>query len=109
MNNYQQLQKNLRDLKLTQMSLQLDDYINKINDHKISVVDALYELTNKEVKVKNFNAANAYTIHPALPTSPHIQYCFFGTIKRTEKAIVPINAATVSNNIFIISSCAAKR
>lgn len=42
MNNYQQLQKNLRDLKLTQMSLQLDDYINKINDHKISVVDALY-------------------------------------------------------------------
>ena len=57
MNNYQQLQKNLHKLKLTQMSLHLDDYINKINDHKISVVDALYELTTKEVKVKDFNAA----------------------------------------------------
>lgn len=34
MNSYQQLQENLRELKLTQMSLQIDDYINKINDHK---------------------------------------------------------------------------
>ena len=59
MNNYQQLQKNLNKLKLTQISLHLDDYINKINDHQISVVDALYELTSKEVKVKDFNAANA--------------------------------------------------
>ena len=55
----EQLQKNLDKLKLTQMSLHLDDYINKINDHQISVVDALYELTSKEVKVKDFNAANA--------------------------------------------------
>lgn len=43
MNSYQQLQENLRELKLTQMSLQIDDYINKINDHKISIVDALCE------------------------------------------------------------------
>ena len=41
MNSYQQLQENLRELKLTQISLQIDDYINKINDHKISIVDAL--------------------------------------------------------------------
>ena len=59
MNSYQQLQENLRELKLTQMSLQIDDYINKINDHKISIVDALCELTSKEVEVKNFNAAHA--------------------------------------------------
>ena len=47
------------ELKLTQMSLQIDDYINKINDHKISIVDDLCELTSKEVEVKNFNAAHA--------------------------------------------------
>lgn len=40
------------ELKLTQMSLQIDDYINKINDHKISIVDALYELTSKKLKLK---------------------------------------------------------
>lgn len=59
MNSYQQLQENLLELKLTQMSLQIDDYINKINDHKTSIVDALCELTSKEVEVKNFNAAHA--------------------------------------------------
>ena len=59
MNNYQQLQKNLHELKLTQISLQIDDYINKINEHKLSIVDALCELTSKEVEVKNFNATNA--------------------------------------------------
>ena len=52
MNSYQQLQENLRELKLTQMSLQIDDYINKINDHKISIVDALCELTSKKLKLK---------------------------------------------------------
>lgn len=41
------------------MSLQIDDYINKINDNKTSIVDALCELTSKEVEVENFNAAHA--------------------------------------------------
>ena len=35
MNNYQQLQSNLQDLKLTQMSLKIDEYITKINEDKI--------------------------------------------------------------------------
>lgn len=59
MNNYQQLQQNLHDLKLTQISLKIDDYIAQVNEGKISVVDALYELTDKELDVKNFNATNA--------------------------------------------------
>lgn len=59
MNNYQLLQRNLQDLKLTQMSLKIDEYITKINENKISIVDALYELTSREIEVKNFNATNA--------------------------------------------------
>jgi len=59
MNNYQQLQQNLHDLKLTQISLKIDDYVAQVNEGKISVVDALYELTAKELDVKNFNATNA--------------------------------------------------
>lgn len=59
MNSYQQLQQNLHDLKLTQISLKIDDYIAQVNEGKISVVDALYELTAKELDVKNFNATNA--------------------------------------------------
>lgn len=59
MNNYQSLIHNLKELKLVHISLKIDDYINKINDEKISVVDALYELTKEELEIKNFNATNA--------------------------------------------------
>ncbi|QGU00170.1 Mobile element protein [Candidatus Syntrophocurvum alkaliphilum] len=59
MSNYQILHDNLKELKLTQMSIKLDNYLDQINDGKISVIDALYELTSKEIEVKNFNATNA--------------------------------------------------
>ena len=59
MNNYQKLVSNLNDLKLIQTTLNLDGYITKVNDGDISLVDALKELTDKELEVKNFNATNA--------------------------------------------------
>ena len=52
MNNYQLLQRNLQDLKLTQMSLKIDEYITKINEDKISIVDALCELHPEKLKLK---------------------------------------------------------
>lgn len=41
------------------MAINLDRYLDKISEDKISVVDALCELTTKEIEVKNFNATNA--------------------------------------------------
>ena len=49
MNSYQQLQENLRELKLTQMSLQIDDYINKINELISHNKRQMYD----EINVKN--------------------------------------------------------
>ena len=59
MNNYQILCDNLNELKLTQMVINLDKYLDQVNEERISVVDALCELTTKEIEVKNFNATNA--------------------------------------------------
>ncbi|WP_028306898.1 IS21-like element helper ATPase IstB [Desulfitibacter alkalitolerans] len=59
MSNYQILYDNLKELRLNQMSIMLGQYLDQINEGKISVVDALYELTTKEIEVKNFNARNA--------------------------------------------------
>ena len=39
--------------------MKLDEYITRVNEGNISIVDALYELTSKEIEVKNFNATNA--------------------------------------------------
>jgi DNA replication protein DnaC len=41
------------------MSLLLEPYLNQINEDKISVVQALSELTTKEIEVKNHNATHA--------------------------------------------------
>jgi DNA replication protein DnaC len=73
MNNYQQLQQNLHDLKLTQISLKIDDYIAQVNEGKISVVDALYELTSKELDIKNLNATNAMVKVAGFPHLKEIQ------------------------------------
>jgi DNA replication protein DnaC len=59
MNNYQELNKNLKDLKLYQISIKLSEYIEKINENKIGVAEALLELTNQELEVKNYNATHA--------------------------------------------------
>lgn len=59
MNKYQELHKNLKELKLTQMSIKLDEYIEKINENKLSVMEALYDLTKEELRIKNFNATQA--------------------------------------------------
>ena len=59
MNKYQTLSENLKILKLSQFNVHLDTYIEKINENKISLVEALYELTKKEIEVKDFNAQNA--------------------------------------------------
>ena len=59
MNNYQELNKNLKDLKLYQISIKLSEYIEKINENKIGVAEALLELTNQEMEVKNYNATHA--------------------------------------------------
>lgn len=59
MNNYQELNKNLKDLKLYQISIKLSEYIEKINENKIGVAEALLELTKQELEVKNYNATHA--------------------------------------------------
>ena len=59
MNNYQELNKNLKDLKLYQISIKLSEYIEKINENKIGVAEALLELTYQELEVKNYYATHA--------------------------------------------------
>lgn len=59
MDSYQQLYENLHKLKSTQIKLKIYNYINKINDHKTSVIDLLCKSTSEEVKIKNFNLAHS--------------------------------------------------
>ena len=52
MTNYNKLLNNLEILKLEKIREHIDEYIALINETKKDVVDALYELTNYEVNLK---------------------------------------------------------
>lgn len=53
MNNYNKLLNNLDYLNLTQIRVNLDKYIELINEKNTTFVEALYELTNSEISYVN--------------------------------------------------------
>ena len=56
MNNYHKLLNNLESLKLLKIKESLDQYVDAINDKKKDVIQALYELTQLEIKLREDNA-----------------------------------------------------
>lgn len=56
MSNYVKLTNNLELLKLEKIKENIDQYIDLINNKKKDVIDALYELTNLEIKLRNEKA-----------------------------------------------------
>ena len=59
LNNYVKLFNNLENLELKNMKSNIDQYIEMVNSNDISVVDALYELSELEIKAKKERAMNA--------------------------------------------------
>lgn len=56
MNNYVKLLNNLEILQLEKIKQNLDKYIDLINNKEKDVVEALYELTNLEIELRNEKA-----------------------------------------------------
>lgn len=54
---YNQVINNLQKLKLDKMSSYLSTYLDEINKNNISFIDALYELTQKEIEFKEQRAS----------------------------------------------------
>lgn len=59
MSNYVKLLNNLEKLKLEKIKDNIDTYIELINKSKKDIVEALYELTNKELECKDNKAIKA--------------------------------------------------
>ena len=58
-NNFTKLINNLNELSLFKISNNIENYITAISNGNISIVDALYELTNLEIDLKHERAMNA--------------------------------------------------
>lgn len=58
-NNYTKLINNLNDLALDRIASNIDTYLSLISNGDKTIVDALYELTQLEIDLKQERAMNA--------------------------------------------------
>lgn len=100
MSNYNRLLNNLENLKLLKLKENLDLYINLINDKKMDIVEALFELTNEELKLKEEKAVQGcvkVANFPFIKTLDDYDFSFQPSINK-EKMIEFKNLRFLENN-----------
>ena len=87
MNNYVKLLNNLENLELKNMKSNIDQYIEMVNSNEKSVVDALYELSELEIKAKKERAMNAcvkVASFPFIKTLDDFDFDFQPTVNKQQ-------------------------
>lgn len=106
--NYVKLLNNLETLKLYTLRESLSTYIDLINDGSKSTVDALYELTEKEVDFKEKRAINACVHTAGFPFTKTIDDFDFtfqpGLNKREIEDYASLRFMENNENILFIGS-----
>lgn len=85
--NYNRLVNNLETLKLDKMREYLDTYIDLVNEGKKDIVEALYELSDLEMKmreVRTMNACVKVANFPYLKTFEDFDFSFQPSINKEE-------------------------
>lgn len=85
--NYTRLMNNLSELKLDTIKMNISDYIDMMNDGRKTTVDALYELTEKEMDVRLKRAIKACVHTAGFPydkTLADFDFSFQPSVNRKE-------------------------
>lgn len=106
--NYIKLTNNLEVLKLDGIRDKIDEYIDLINDGKITVVDALYDLTERELKLREQRAMSScvkVANFPFIKTFDDFDFSFQPSINR-DKVLDLKNLRFIENheNILFIGT-----
>ena len=106
--NYIKLTNNLDVLKLDGIRDKIDEYIDLINDGKITVVDALYDLTKREIKLREQRAMSScvkVANFPFIKTFDDFDFSFQPSINR-DKVLDLKNLRFIENheNILFIGT-----
>lgn len=106
--NYIKLTNNLDVLKLDGIRDKIDEYIDLINDGKITVVDALYNLTEREIKLREQRAMSScvkVANFPFIKTFDDFDFSFQPSINR-DKVLDLKNLRFIENheNILFIGT-----
>ena len=105
---YIKLTNNLDVLKLDGIRDKIDEYIDLINDGKITVVDALYDLTEREIKLREQRAMSScvkVANFPFIKTFDDFDFSFQPSINR-DKVLDLKNLRFIENheNILFIGT-----
>ena len=106
--NYIKLTNNLDVLKLDGIRDKIDEYIDLINDGNITVVDALYDLTEREIKLREQRAMSScvkVANFPFIKTFDDFDFSFQPSINR-DKVLDLKNLRFIENheNILFIGT-----
>lgn len=108
MNNYVKLLNNLENLELKNMKSNIDQYIEMVNSNEKSVVDALYELSELEIKAKKERAMNAcvkVANFPFLKTLDDFDFDFQPTINKQQMMdLVSLRFIENNENILFVGT-----
>lgn len=87
MTKYNRLKNNLQTLKLNQIEVHLDEYLNKVQSGDMGIIDCLYEMTNLEMEAKELRAMNACVKtanFPFIKTMDDFDFSFQPTLNKEE-------------------------
>lgn len=101
--NYNRLMNNLETLKLDRIREYLDTYISMVNEGKKDMVEALYELTNFEMELRNERAMNAcvkVANFPYIKTFEDFDFSYQPSISKEQYLILEISDLWKKQKIF---------
>ena len=108
MNIYNKLLNNLEQLKLLKIKEYLDNYINLINDKKMNIVQALFELTEEEIKLKEEKAIHGcvkVANFPFFKTFEEYDFSFQPSINKEQvMELASLRFIEEKKNILLIGS-----
>ena len=105
---YSQVISNLQKLKLEKMSTLLSTYLDEINENNISFLDALFNLTEKEIEFKE-QRASEFNIRvagfPFIKTLDKFDFAFQTSIKKNEiMDLATLRFIEEKKNILLLGS-----
>ncbi len=109
MSNYVKLMNNLDNLSLTVIKDHLEPYISSVNNNDKSIVDALYELSELEIKAKKLRAMQAcvkVANFPFLKTLEDFDFDFQPAVNKQQMLdLSSLRFVEQKENIVFLGTC----
>lgn len=107
-NIYDKVLNNLKQLRLQQMEIHLDETIKEITNKNLPFIEGIYRLTNYEIDMQETNCSNALIKAAAFPFRKELtdfDFSFQPSIKESDiKDMLTLHFMSIAENIIFLGS-----